>query len=209
MTRGCASKLTGSVGRLKKSGRLTVSLSVPVRSVIRSSRLTAWTTCSGPTATPGSGGSPEVGELGVWASPGNPVCAAGPSAFVVASAGRGATAATFGPLPFAVPPFVGPPDAPDVPSCGSVATGRFVGFFAANRRTLTDPRTCDVLDPSVSRGRCLDPAIGSAGRELTPASWPREGAAKAPPLKLAAMTKEAMTDAPLRSTERPGPMLIP
>ena len=46
---------------------------LPERSLMRKARLTAWTTCSGPTATNGSGGSPSVAPLETAANPGKAV----------------------------------------------------------------------------------------------------------------------------------------
>src|SRR5688500_1948014 len=46
---------------------------LPERSLMRNARLTAWTTCSGPTATTGSGGSPSVEPLETAANPGKAV----------------------------------------------------------------------------------------------------------------------------------------
>src|SRR5688572_7690873 len=51
----------------------TVWRVLPERSLMRKARLTAWTTCSGPAAMNGSGGSPSVEPFETAANPGKAV----------------------------------------------------------------------------------------------------------------------------------------
>src|SRR3954468_20970283 len=68
----------------------TLSSTVPDRLLIRNRVLIAWKTCSGPTATQGSGGSPEVATAVVLARPANAVAwVISTSALVVAKVGAG------------------------------------------------------------------------------------------------------------------------
>ena len=130
MTCGSASNDTGFVGSLKKSGRATSMGDPPARFVIRSVRLTAWTTWSGPTPTHGSGGS----RFATWSlSPSKLGRAAAAPAFAVARVGAGGAAATTLGL--------------DVPVAaglwvrkGRCPVGRTVGACFDSERTLTEPR---------------------------------------------------------------------
>ena len=138
MTCGSASNETGSVGSLKKSGRATSMGDPPARSVIRRVRLTAWTMCSGPTATHGSGGSRFV----TWSlSPSKLGRAAAAPALAVARVGAGGASATT--LGLGVPVAAGL-----WVRNGRLFVGRTVGACFDSVRTLTDPR--EVLRRFVS-----------------------------------------------------------
>src|SRR6266566_5150904 len=91
-------------GRAKKSGRVMSTALAPFRSVMRTMRLTTWTTSSGPTATYESGGSTGASlTVSLWI-PSNVAIVEAGAAVVVASTGgltvtvRGATALVFGAL---------------------------------------------------------------------------------------------------------------
>ena len=169
----------------------------PWRSVIRMVRLTAWTMCSGPTATHGSGGSMEFAEFD---SPAKPVPAAGSSPFVVASAGTGAAAMTV----FFVPGAPGVVVVAGRPRCGRVAVLRAFGLRAASCRTLTvrlvrrDRRDCvDLATYVFLRAWTRDAWDGAAAGRPEPA-----GAAAALPPTVTAMSRAATIDALERSAVR-------
>jgi hypothetical protein len=78
----------------KKVGSGTLTTEPFVRDVIRSIRLTAWTTCSGPTATQGSGGSMPVSPVVAALTPANPARTSLGAAVDVAGAGAAGVVAS-------------------------------------------------------------------------------------------------------------------